>query len=56
MLAKAAEYIVGTTPSTTKALFAANEPEAPGLGSVKVASFPVASLIVPPFNAKALVL
>ena len=38
--------------STTNALFAANEPVAPGEASVRVALLPAASLIVPPFRPK----
>ena len=47
---------LGATPSTTKALFAPNELLPPGLAKVNVALFPSASLIVPLFNAKAVVL
>ena len=46
---------IGAPVSITKALFAPNEPEAPGLASVKVALFPAPSRIVPLFNAKELV-
>ena len=46
---------VGAVLSTTKALFAPRDPEAPVALSVRVASFPAASLIVPPFSANALV-
>ena len=52
----AAMVMVGATPSTTKALFAPNELLPPGLAKVNVALFPSASLIVPLFNAKAVVL
>ena len=47
---------VGTTPSTTKALFPANEFAESSVGSVKIDAFPVASFIVPPFKASAEVL
>ena len=47
---------VGGDPSTTNALFAANEPDAPGDARVKVASFPATSLIVPLFQVNAEVL
>ena len=47
---------VGGDPSTTNALFAANEPDAPGDASVNVASFPATSLIVPLFKVNAEVL
>ena len=46
---------VGTVVSIINALFPPNEFVAPGLAKVKVAKFPAASLIVPPFNAKELV-
>ena len=46
---------VGAVVSITMALLLPNEPVAPGDGSVKTALFPAASLIVPPFNANALV-
>ena len=44
---------MGTTPSTTNALFALKEPEAPGVGNVKFAALPVASFIVPLFKTRA---
>ena len=43
--------ILGAVVSITIALFAPNEFAAPGLASVRVASFPAASLIVPLFSA-----
>ena len=46
----------GITPSTTRALFAFKELVAAGAGNVNVATFPTPSTIVPPFNAKAVVL
>ena len=46
----------GLCVSTIIALFAPKEPDAPGDAKVKVAALPLASLIVPPFNARALVL
>ena len=47
---------VDGTVSTTMALFAPSEFAAPGLGRVKVALFPAASLIVPEFKTNADVL
>ena len=47
--------IVGTFPSTTRSLFADNDPVDPGTGKVKIALLPPPSLIVPPFNDKAVV-
>ena len=45
--------IDGAVLSTTKALFAPNEPLAPGADNVNVAAFPAESFIVPPFKANA---
>ena len=45
--------IVGAVVSMIKAWLAAKEPEAPGDASVRVASFPALSLMVPPFNWRA---
>ena len=39
--------------STTKSLFAPSELVAPGSAKVKFPEFPAASLMVPPFKAKA---
>ena len=47
--------IVGTVPSTTMALLVPRDPLAPGLARVSVAAFTAASLIVPLFIAKELV-
>ena len=47
---------VGTDPSTTIFLFADNDPVEPGTGSIKIASFPPLSLIMPPFKTNAFVL
>ena len=47
--------IVGTELSITMALFAPKDPLVPGLARVRVAAFPSASLIVPPFKVKELV-
>ena len=47
--------IVGFIPSITMSLLWPNEPAVLGETSVNVASFPAASLIVPLFNANALV-
>ena len=47
---------VGGDPSTTKALFAPREPDAPGDASVNVASLPATSLIVPLLSPNADVL
>ena len=41
--------------SITIALLAAKEPEAPGVGRVRVAALPAASLIVPLFNVSEVV-
>ena len=46
---------VGATASITSALFVCSEPAAAPMGRVRVAAFPLASLIVPLFKAKALV-
>jgi hypothetical protein len=54
--ANATELIIGNTPSDTKALLLAKEPDAPGVGNVNVALLLAASRIVPLFNTKALVL
>ena len=48
--------IVGTTPSITSALLAPKELLAAGATKVKVAALPTASLMVPLFNANAVVL
>ena len=47
---------VGTVVSTTSALLAPREFDAPGLASVNVAALPAASWIVPEFSANAEVL
>jgi hypothetical protein len=47
---------VGDAVSTIRAVFAPNDPVAPGDGSVNVASFPIESFTVPLFNTSALVL
>jgi hypothetical protein len=47
---------VGIIPSITIALLAPREFAAPGEAKVKVALFPAASLIAPPFRDKAEVL
>ena len=43
---------LGAVVSIINALFAPKEPEAPGDAKVRVALFPAASFIVPPFRAK----
>ena len=47
--------MVGTSLSITMALFAPNDPLAPGLKRVRDAAFPAASFTVPPFKVKELV-
>ena len=47
---------VGTVVSMINALFAPSELVPPGLASVSVLVFPTTSLMVPLFNARALVL
>lgn len=55
-----ASYVALVRPGTavlmTMALLAPNELAAPGVASVKVPALPAASLIVPLFKAKAVVL
>ncbi len=46
---------MGEVVSITIALLAPSEPVPPGETKVKIALFPVASLIDPPFSAKAVV-
>ena len=46
----------GTMPSITMFLLALSDPEAPVVGSVRAASKPIASRIVPPLAESALVL
>ena len=45
----------GAVVSTTNALFAPSDPDAPGEGSVRSALLPPLFWIVPPFKASALV-
>ena len=45
--------IIGAVVSIISALFAAKEPEAPGVDNVRVALLPTASFIVPLFNESA---
>ena len=45
--------IVGATPSITRALLLAKEPEAPGDARVRVALLPALSLMVPLFSERA---
>src|SRR4051794_39139005 len=47
------DEIVAAVVSTTRLLFAASEPEAPGVGSTSEASFVAASRIVPPLRMRA---
>ena len=46
---------LGTFPSTTRFLFADNDPVNPGIGKDKIASLPPSSLIVLPFSDNAVV-
>ena len=43
----------GTLPSTTMSLSTPSEPVVPGNGNDKIASFPLGSLMVPPFKNNA---
>ena len=47
--------IEGLVLSTTKALFAASDPVAPGLTNVSTLAFPATSFIVPPLSPNELV-
>ena len=49
-------YTIGAIPSITNALLAPNDPVDPGVCKVKSATFPAASVIVPLFKAKAVVI
>ena len=46
-------FTTGAPPSIIIALFAPNDPSAPGAGNIKFAAFPYASVIVPPFDINA---